>query len=121
MRPSAGWHNPARLLLLLLALTLPVGAQEPPATSPATPRPRLVEIKVDGLSPMFLDALVDPDDPAKLARLPDPEGFRRAIAMVRQEIGQRDLVPNLQRFFYQRGVRVQNMVSATVTLSSVAW
>ena len=121
MRPFADRHNPAPLLLLLLALTLPVGAQEPPATSPVTPRPRLVEIKVDGLSPMFLDALVDPDDPAKLARLPDPERFRRAIAMVRQEIGQRDLVPNLQRFFYQRGVRVQNMVSATVTLSSVAW
>ena len=111
-----------RLLLLLslfLVAALPLLAADPEQTPP--PRPRLIEIKVDGLSPLLLDALMDPDDPAKLARLPDPEGFRRAVALFRQQTGQRDLLPNLRRYFYQGGVRAENMVSATVTLSAVAW
>ena len=111
-----------RLLLLvplLLLAALPVFAADPEESPP--PRPRLIEIKVDGLSPLLLDALMDPDDPAKLARLPDPEGFRRAVALFRQQTGQQDLLPNLRRYFYQGGVRTENMVSGTVTLSAVAW
>ena len=107
------------LVPLLLLAALPVFAADPQESPP--PRPRLIEIKVDGLSPLLLDALMDPDDPAKLARLPDPEGFRRAVALFRQQTGQRDLLPNLRRYFYQGGVRAENMVSATVTLSAVAW
>ncbi|MGH9803938.1 MAG: alkaline phosphatase family protein [Candidatus Acidiferrales bacterium] len=108
-------------LLLLAAIAAmatvpPVAAQESP-----TPRPRLVQIKVDGLSPLLLDALMDPDDPEKLGRLPDPEGFRRAIELFRIETGQRDLLPNLRRYFYDEGVRAGEMYSATMTLSAVAW
>jgi len=110
------------LRLLLLAVlgafvVVPrVSAQEPPA-----PRPRLIQIKIDGLSPLLLDALMDPDDPQKLARLPDPEGFRRAVELYRLETGQRDLLPNLRRYFYEQGVRAGEMYSATMTLSAVAW
>jgi hypothetical protein len=112
----------ARVLIagaLVGVCALSLAAAEPAGNSPE--RPRLVLIKVDGLSPWLLDALVNPDDPAKLARLPDPEGFRRAIAMFREQTGQRDLLPNVKRYFYEQGVRAENMFSATVTLSAVAW
>lgn len=105
---------------LLLAAVFPVAAAEPPASS-ETPRPRLLIIKVDGLSPWLLDALIDPDDPAKLDRLPDPEGFWRAIEMFREETGQQVLLPNLKHYFYDQGVRAENMFAATITLSAVSW
>ncbi|MBI4462487.1 MAG: alkaline phosphatase family protein, partial [Acidobacteria bacterium] len=59
--------------------------------------------------------------PEKLAQLPDPEGFRRAIALWRAYTGRRELLPNLRRYFYEQGVRAVEMYSATVTLSSAAW
>ena len=70
-------------VLLLAAVAAPVAAPPVYAQPPVEPRPRLIQIKVDGLSPLLLDALMDPDDPAKLARLPDAEGFRRAIELYR--------------------------------------
>ncbi|MGH9779916.1 MAG: hypothetical protein ACRD5I_16055, partial [Candidatus Acidiferrales bacterium] len=107
----------ARLLLVLvLALGLPLvtSAAEPaePSPAPEAPLPRLIVLKIDGLSPLLLDALMDPDNPEKLAKLPDSEGFRRAVALFRLETGQQDLVPNLRRYFYQQGVRAENMYSA---------
>ena len=108
--------------LLLLAAVVVLAAAPPTfAQQPLEPRPRLIQIKVDGLSPLLLDALMDPDDPEKLGRLPGPEGFRRAIELYRLETGQRDLLPNLRRYFYEEGVRAGEMYSATVTLSAVAW
>jgi len=114
----------ARLFLAGLALVLcgAMGARAAePAAPPPQPPPRLIVIKIDGLSPLLLDALMDPDNPEKLARLPDPEGFRRAVALFRLETGQQDLVPNLRRYFYEQGVRADNMYSATTTLSAIAW
>jgi hypothetical protein len=110
--------TPVFWLATALALAAPLGvaAQESPA-----PRPRLIQIKVDGLSPLLLDALMDPDDPEKLARLPDSDGFRRAIELWRLETGQHDLLPNLRHYFYEDGVRAGEMYSATMTLSSAAW
>ena len=113
------------LLTAVLALVMcgSMAAAEPaePAAAPEAPPPRLIVLKIDGLSPLLLDALMDPDNPEKLAKLPDPEGFRRAVALFRLETGQQDLVPNLRRYFYQQGVRAENMYSATTTLSSIAW
>lgn len=111
-------------LLVLTPLMAPVAspAQSPaPASGHPASRPRLVEIKVDGLSPQILNALIFPDDPAMLARLPDPEGYRRAIELYRAETGRQEVIPNIRRYFYDRGVRVENMVAATVTLSSISW
>ncbi len=118
-------HTSSRIFAAfgLLALSITASPSEPAQTAPApaeTP-PRLIVIKIDGLSPLLLDALMDPDNPEKLARLPDPEGFRRAVALFRLETGQQDLVPNLRRYFYEQGVRAENMYSATTTLSSIAW
>ncbi|MGH9788118.1 MAG: alkaline phosphatase family protein [Candidatus Acidiferrales bacterium] len=115
----------AGLLTLVLCVAPAAAAAAEPAEPPAAPAgpvpPRLIVVKIDGLSPLLLDALMDPDNPEKLARLPDPEGFRRAVAIFRLETGQQDLVPNLRRYFYEQGVRADNMYSATTTLSSIAW
>ncbi len=112
----------AALVLVALSITAsPASEPAQPARAPAETPPRLIVLKIDGLSPLLLDALMDPDNPEKLARLPDPEGFRRAVALFRLETGQQDLVPNLRRYFYEQGVRADNMYSATTTLSSVAW
>ena len=113
----------SRLLILtavvLFSGHLPLASND---TAPQVPtRPRLVEIQIDGLSPLLVDALLDPDDPAKLARLPDPEGFRRAVQMFRHYTGRQDLLPNLRHYFYEQGARADNMFSATMTLSAVAW
>ncbi|MFQ5663670.1 MAG: hypothetical protein ACE5HL_07555 [Terriglobia bacterium] len=117
MRPGRFYRCASFLALLVL-----VGAGPAPAAEPGTsPRPRLVEIKVDGLSPLLVDALIDPEDPEKLARLPDPEGFRRAIRLWQLQTGQQDLLPNLRHYFYERGVHAENMFSATTTLSAIAW
>ncbi len=118
--------QPCRLLRVMLGLLL-AGALNASATEPASPPPapdsppRLIVIKVDGLSPILVDALMDPDNPEKVERLPDPEGFRRAVALFRMQTGSRDLVPNLRRYFYEKGVVADNMYSATTTLSSIAW
>lgn len=119
MRNHLPRHAPAAVLLMTLLIPA-ASLAEGPATATGN-RPRLVEIKVDGLSPQILNALIDPDNPASLAQLPDPEGYRRAIALFRAETGRREVIPNIRRYFYDQGVRVENMVSATVTLSSVAW
>ncbi|HXE76590.1 MAG TPA: alkaline phosphatase family protein [Candidatus Xenobia bacterium] len=109
-------------LVLLLAAALGARAAEPAPPPPTdSPPPRLIVIKVDGLSPLLVDALMDPDDPERVERLPDPEGFRRAVAMFRLQTGNRDLLPNLRRCFYEQGVVAENMYSATTTLSSIAW
>ncbi|MGH9863695.1 MAG: alkaline phosphatase family protein [Candidatus Acidiferrales bacterium] len=114
-----------RAFLSAVVLFLGVWAAGPLAAQDDTGnlswRPRLIQIKVDGLSPLLLDALMDPDNPGKLARLPDPEGFRRAIQLFRLETGQRDLLPNFRRYFYEQGARADNMFSATSTLSTVSW
>lgn len=112
----------SQLRTLLLTATVALAAvPAAPAQAPPAPRPRLIQIKVDGLSPLLLDALMDPDDPEKLARLPDPDGFRRAVELYRLETGQHDLLPNLRRYFYEQGARAGDMYSATTTLSAVAW
>lgn len=108
-------------LACLLAAAVVLAAGVLRAGEPEPPRPRLVQIKVDGLSPLLVDALLHPDDPEKLARLPDPEGFRRAIALWRLYAGREDLLPNFRRYFYQQGVRAQNMFAATMTLSAASW
>ena len=108
-------------LLLLASRATPGFAQETPAPDPNRDRPRLVQIKVDGLSPLLVDALIDPDDPAKLAKTVDPEGFRWAIEMFRAETGQQEVLPNIRHYFYEQGVRTENLVAATITLSSVSW
>lgn len=113
-------HFRAFLLVPLLLAGIGPAWAEAPAAGPA-PRPRLIQLKVDGLSPLLLDALMNPDDPEKLARLPTPKAFYRAIQLFRLETGREDLVPNLRRFFYEQGVRAENMFSATTTLSSIAW
>jgi hypothetical protein len=107
------------MALVLFSGNLPLVSNDT-APEPAK-RPRLVEIQVDGLSPLLVDALMDPDDPAKLARLPEPEGVRRAVQMFREQTGRQDLLPNLRRYFYEQGARADNMFSATMTLSAVAW
>ncbi len=107
---------------LILAAALSLSAAEPPSPpSDPTAPPRLIIIKVDGLSPILIDALMDPDNPEKVNRLPDPEGFHRAVALFRLQTGSRDLVPNLRRYFYQQGVVAENMYSSTTTLSAIAW
>lgn len=85
------------------------------------PRPRVIEIKIDGTSPLLVDALLHPEDPVRMNRLPDPEGFRRAIQLFRYYTGREDLLPNLRHYIYENGVRAENMVSATVTLSAISW
>ncbi len=112
------WVVGGLALLLGLLAVWPLSAQD---AEKATWRPRLIQIKIDGLSPLILDALLDPDNPEKLARLPDPEGFRRAIQLYRLETGQADLLPNFRRYFYEQGARADNMFSATSTLSTIAW
>ncbi|MFQ5777489.1 MAG: alkaline phosphatase family protein [Terriglobia bacterium] len=115
-------HPRASLLVPLLLAGLGLArAEAPAAAGPPPPRPRLIQLKVDGLSPLLLDVLMNPDDPEKLARLPEPEAFHRAIQLFCLETGREDLVPNLRRFFYDQGVRAENMFSATTTLSSIAW
>lgn len=106
----------ALLFFLGLHNALPTAAEDG-----VPPRPRLIQIQVDGLSPLLVDALMNPDDPEKLARLPDPDGFRRAIRLFRQQTGQQDLLPNLRRYFYEQGVHTQNMFAASSTLSAAAW
>lgn len=108
------------LLLALFAGEAQAGDNLPAPDQELPERPRLVLLQVDGLSPLLLDALIDPTE-ENLARLPDPEGFRRAIHLFRLQTGQQDLLPNLQRYFYEQGVRARNVFSATTTLSSVAW
>ncbi|MBI2955965.1 MAG: alkaline phosphatase family protein [Acidobacteria bacterium] len=105
--------------LLLVGAVAGVRAEE--AEPRAGERPRLIVLKVDGLSPLLVDALMNPDDPEKLNRLTDPEGFRRAVALVRLRSGQQELLPNLRRYFYEQGVVAEQMFSATTTLSSIAW
>jgi hypothetical protein len=105
------------LLVALLVVSLPLAA-DPPTDDR---RPRVVVIQVDGLSPYLLDALLEPESPEKLNRLPDPEGFRRAIELFRMQSGERDLLPNFRRYFYRGGVRAGNLYSATTTLSAIAW
>lgn len=110
--------------VVVLLLLLPLGVRTAGAAEPGTkplPRPRLVVLKVDGLSPVELDAVMNPEDPRQLERLPDPEGFRRAIRLFQLQTGRKDLLPNLRRYFYQQGVRAANMFSATISLSAVAW
>lgn len=104
-------------LLLLLLPALPGAAQEPPIGE----RPRVIIIKVDGLSPWLVEAAVHPEDEAAVNRLDDPAEFRRAVAHFRQQLGRRQLLPNLERYFFARGVRAENMYSSTVTLSAAAW
>ena len=109
-------------IVALAALTaFPAVAQDPGNRFVERDGRRLVLIKVDGLSPIMMDALVFPDDPEKMGRMPDPAGFRNAIEQFKKETGQDEVVPNLKRYFYDLGVRAENLVSATVTLSSVSW
>jgi hypothetical protein len=113
--------TPAAVLLLALLVPASLLAEGPEQPPNAVDRPRLVSIKVDGLSPQILNALIDPDNPASLAQLPDPEGYRQAIALFRAETGRHEVIPNIRRYFYEQGIRTENMVSATITLSSVSW
>lgn len=111
----------AHTVICCLVLVLSSAAEQPRDAQSSLFRPRLIQVKVDGLSPLLLDALMDPDNPEKMARLPDPDGFRRAIQLYRLETGQADLLPNFRRYFYEQGARADSMFSATSTLSTVAW
>lgn len=114
--------------LAALLLGVPAQAEQPGPPLPSRlgrdseqARPRLIQIKVDGLSPALVEALINPDNPENLNRLPDPAGFRRAIELWRIQAGRQDLVPNLRRYVFEQGVRAERMYSATVTLSTAAW
>lgn len=106
-----------RLCAVLGLLALPAGAQE----SFSTERPRVIVIKVDGLSPWVVEAAVHPEDDVAVLRLDNPAQFRRAVANVRRALGRQQLLPNIERYFFRQGVRAQHMYSATATLSAVAW
>ncbi len=73
----------ARLCALLALLVLPAAAQEPPASEP----PRVIVIKVDGLSPWLVEAAVHPEDDEAVNRLDNPVEFRRAVANYRRASG----------------------------------
>lgn len=106
-----------RLSVLLALLVLPAAAQEPPAAE----RPRIIVIKVDGLSPWLVEAAVHPEDDEVVNRLDDPVEFRRAVANYRRASGRQQLLPNIERYFFRDGVRARYLYSATVTLSAAAW
>lgn len=107
----------ARLCALLALLVLPAAAQEPPASEP----PRVIVIKVDGLSPWLVEAAVHPEDDEAVNRLDNPVEFRRAVANYRRASGRQQLLPNIERYFFREGVRARYLYSATVTLSAAAW
>ncbi len=107
----------ARLPLLVLStlcslgITLSAPADEAP--------PRLILIKVDGLSPLVLNSAVDPADPST-DRLPHPELFRDAHSQLRSVLKRDKLAPNIEAYFYRRGVRTP-MYCATLPLSAPSW
>ncbi len=105
------------LCTLLLLSALPTPAED----GRAADRPRVIVIKVDGLSPWLVEAAVNPEDDLAISQLDDPVQFRRAVTHFRQQLGRQQLLPNLERYFFRNGVRAQHMYSATVTLSAVAW
>jgi len=104
-------------VLLLLLVSAPAAAQLVPPPEP----PRIVIIKADGLSPWVVEAAVRPDDDRVVNQLENPEEFRHAVARFRQALGRQQLLPNIERYFFREGVRADQMYSATVTLSAVAW
>ncbi|RPJ58342.1 MAG: hypothetical protein EHM23_17865 [Acidobacteria bacterium] len=81
--------------------------------------PRLILIKVDGLSPLVLDAAINPSD-AATDRLPHPELFREAHLQLRSVLKRDRLLPNIEAYFYRSGVR-SSMYCATLPLSSPSW
>lgn len=96
-------------LLLLQAVTL--GADV---------NPRLIVIKVDGLSALLLEAAIDPEGPAS-EQIPHPDLFREAHREMQGVFRREVLLPNIQRYFFEEGSRVENLFSGTVTLSTPAW
>ncbi|RPI21283.1 MAG: hypothetical protein EHM61_25140, partial [Acidobacteria bacterium] len=89
------------------------------ALGDASPAPRLILIKVDGLSPLVLDAAINPGDPAT-NRLPHPELFREAHSQLRSVLKHDRLLPNIESYFYRNGVR-SSMYCATLPLSTPSW
>ncbi len=81
--------------------------------------PRLILIKVDGLSPLVLDAAINPSD-AAAGRLPHPELFREAHSHLRSTLKRDRLLPNIEAYFYRRGVR-SSMYCATIPISTPSW
>src|SRR4030042_5871693 len=102
-----------RALLPLLVLSAVCSSGVTRAVRAEVP-PRLILIKVDGLSPLVLDAAVDPADPST-DRLPHPELLRDAHSQLRSVLKRDSLVPNIEAYFYRRGVRTP-MYCATLPL-----
>jgi hypothetical protein len=104
---------PAVFLIIGALLCLPVAAETEAA-------PKLVLIKLDGLSWFVLEAAIDPSGPAT-DRIPSPEMFRDAHDYFQSVLGRRVLLPNFQTYFFQEGVRTRTMYSGTLTLSTPSW
>ncbi len=85
------------------------------------PRRRLVLIKVDGLPPDLLAAAAFPEREDGFDRLAYGDDLRRSIRVYQQQSGRQILLPNIRRYFYEGGTVFDNMYSATLTLSAVAW
>jgi len=83
------------------------------------PRPRLVLIKVDGLSSLVVDGAVDPRSES-VNRLPHPELFREAHAQLLSVLKRDVLTPNIATYFYRNGVRT-SMYCSTLALSTPSW
>lgn len=80
----------------------------------------LILIKVDGLSGVFMEAVLRPESEAT-DRLPEPDQFRISLDELRQTLDREDLFPNLRHYFLHQGVRAESMYSATLPLSAAAW
>jgi len=100
----------ASCILMLGAILVPLCADD---------SPRLVLIKVDGLSPLVLDAAVNPDDVATNG-VPWPEHFRAAHSQLRSVLRRDSLVPNIEAHFYRHGVRAR-MYCSTLAVSTPSW
>jgi hypothetical protein len=113
-RRRAVWVGVLMCLLVLMPVTQAQSANR-------NQQRRLVLIKVDGLSPLYLYAGLQPDNAEVVNRLPDPDSWRRAVARLRTQTGRDILLPNFKTFFVDDGVWLSNMFSATSTLSAIAW
>jgi hypothetical protein len=91
-----------------------------PAATLAEDGPKLVLIKLDGVSWFVLEAAVNPSGPAT-DRLPYPEMFRDAHRQFQSILGKRVLLPNFQTYFFQEAVRTRTMYSGTLALSTPSW
>jgi hypothetical protein len=91
-----------------------------PAVAQTDESPKLVMIKIDGLSWFVLEAALDPSGPAT-DRLPHPEMFRDAHQYLQSVLGKRVLLPNFRTYFFLEGVRAETIYSGTLPVSTPSW